>query len=227
MDDITPEQMLENLKSWKTDQDFPKLILSRLHSSQTPNDLAEEIGQSFQDCAESTYNYIQYINELGTTLQLDRQNFIPQVAHLAFLVKALRESSSRFQAVFTRYDDAARSGLTRDQFDTDYYDAIQSLDIRELLKKIINEVEAVLKAFSLVTSDLKGIPCLELYEHSIRFQLFLRYFLAQKRFTPEEMWSVLFDAFMQLSEILSAEEEPTEKELTELEEQIDKFKKKE
>lgn len=117
-----------------------------------------------------------------------------------------------------------RAGLTQDHFDTIYYDAIQNIDIRVLLKKIIEEVEVVLQSFSMVSGDLSGIRCVDLYESSIRFQLFLQYFLNKGKFTPEELWSILFDVFDQMGEMENFSVEPTEEELRELHEKIQKYK---
>jgi hypothetical protein len=224
MEEMTPEQFLQNLKDWKPEGHLKDDLAGRFPAEHVADDLKGELGQALQDCCESTFNYILYINELASTRQLDRQNFIPQVAQLAVLVRALQESGARYQAVFERYDAAVRVQLTHDHFDTVYFDAIQGIDIRALLKSIFDELEAVLKAFSLVASDLNGVSCLELFEHSIRFQLFLRFFLAQERFTPEEIWSVLFDVSNQFSEMTRKNEGLSEKELEDLEEKIRKYK---
>jgi hypothetical protein len=225
MEEMTPEQFLQNLKVWKPEGHLKDDLSERFPAEHVADDLKGELGQALQVCCESTYHYILYINELASTRQLDRQNFIPQIAQLAALVRALQESGARYKAVFERYDAAARPQLTHDHFDTIYFDAIQGIDIRGLLKSIFDELEEVLKAFSLVASDLNGVSCLELFEHSIRFQLFLRYFLAQERFTPEEIWSVLFDVSNQFSEMSKKDEGLSEKELEDLEDKIRKFKK--
>jgi hypothetical protein len=225
VEEITPEQFLENLKSWKPDEHLKDLIAVRLRQVHIREDFQGDISQALLDCSDSSYHYIQHINELASTHQLDRKNLVPQIARLVELVKSLQENGRKFQAVFSRYDESARSELTHDHFDTVYYDAIQGIDIRGLLKNVFDELEVVLKAFSLAASDLDGVSCLELYEHSIRFQLFLRYFLARERFTPEEIWSILFDVSNQFSEISKKDEGLSEKELADLEEKIRKYKK--
>jgi hypothetical protein len=225
MEEITPEQFLENLKNWKPEAPLKELIAGRLRQARVREEFQGELAQALQDCSESTYHYIQHVNELASTHQLDRKNLAPEIARLVALVEDLREKGRNFQAIFGRYDESARSELTHDHFDTVYFDAIQDIDIRVLLKNVFDEVGAVLKAFSLAASELRGVSCLDLYEHSIRFQLFLRYFLTRRRFAPEEIWSVLFDASSQFSEILKKEEEPTESELADLENSIERFKK--
>jgi hypothetical protein len=96
--------------------------------------------------------------------------------------------------------------------------------LKVLLKKIIEEVELVIQSFSLVSGDLSGIQCLDLYESSIRFQLFLQYFMAKRKFSREELWSILFDVFNQAQEMESLSIEPTAEELQELHEKIQKYK---
>jgi hypothetical protein len=64
----------------------------------------------------------------------------------------------------------------------------------------------------------------DLYETSIRFQLFLQYFMAKHKFTNEELWSILFDVYSQVSELESVTIEPTEEELKDLHQKIQKFR---
>jgi hypothetical protein len=225
MEEITPQQFLENLKGWKPDGQLREKIAERLRQARVEVKFQEEISRALHDSSESSFRYIQYVNELAATRRLDGQNLASQVARLVGLVEALRESGRKYQEVFGRYDESTRGGLTRDHFDTVYFDAIQGIDIRELLKNIFDEAGPVLKALALAAAGLNGVSCQGLYEHGIRFQLFLRYFLAPKRFTPEEIWSILFDLSNQISEILKKEEGPTETELEDLEDKVRKYKK--
>jgi hypothetical protein len=161
---------------------------------------------------------------LSTTKEIDRKNFLPQVAQLIGLVHSLQKAGKLYQDAFKKFDAITREGLTQDEFDTVYYDAIQNIELRSLLKKIIDEVEAVLQTFSLVSQDLSGIECVDLYETSIRFQLFLQYFMAKHKFSSEELWSILFDVYSQVSELESVSVEPTEAELKDLHQKIQKFR---
>ncbi len=224
MDEITAEQLLENTKTWKPEGDFEARVDKQLRAAQAPEGLVGDLSRAFHRCSESTYGYIQYIHELATTKEIDRKNFLPQVARLVGLVQELQASGEDYRKTFQKYDDVMRAGLTQDHFDTIYYDAIQNIDIRVLLKKIIEEVEVVLQSFSMVSGDLSGIRCVDLYESSIRFQLFLQYFLNKGKFTPEELWSILFDVFDQMGEMENFSVEPTEEELRELHEKIQKYK---
>ena len=224
MDLITAEQFLENVRDWQPAGDFEAQMEARLKSGKAPEELIPEFTRTFRSCAQSSFLYIQYINELSALKELDGKNFIPQVAHLVGLVQSLKAEGAKFEEVFKKYDEAVRPLLTKDQFDTVYFDAIQGIDIRDLLKKIIDEVEVVLQSFSLVAGDLTGIQCVDLYENSVRFQLFLQYFLAAKKFNREELWSILFDISTQVSQMQAMDLEPTEAELIDLEAKIQKFK---
>jgi len=224
MDEISAEQFLESAKTWKPEGDFETRVDKQLRAAQVPEELTGDLSRAFHRCSETTYEYIQYIHELATTKEIDRKNFLPQVARLVGMVAAIQESGKDYRRAFRRYDSVTREKLSQDQFDTVYYDAIQNVDIRVLLKKVIEEVEVVLQSFSLVSGDLSGVQCIDLYESSIRFQLFLQYFLNKRKFTTEELWSILFDVSNQLAEMENLSVEPTEDELRELHEKIQKYK---
>jgi hypothetical protein len=224
MDEITPEQFLESAQTWKPGEDFKGKIEHHLKAAGAPEALVPEFGRAFHACARSTYDYIQYIHELATTKEVDKKNFIPLVAQLVGLVQALQDSGKLYQEAFKKYDGVTRSALTRDEFDTVYYDAIQNIELRILLKKIIDEVEIVLQSFSLVSQDLTGIQCVDLYETSIRFQLFLQYFMSKHKFSSEELWSILFDVYSQVSELEGFSVEPTADQLNDMQQKIQKYK---
>jgi hypothetical protein len=224
MEPITPDQFLENAKTWKPVDNFRQLMDHQLKAVQVPEALIPDFAEAFCQCAQSTYDYIQYIHELSTTKEIDRKNFLPQVAQLIGLVHSLQKAGKLYQGAFKKFDVIAREGLTRDEFDTVYYDAIQNIELRSLLKKVIDEVEVVLQTFSLVSQDLSGVECVDLYETSIRFQLFLQYFMAKHKFSSEELWSILFDVYSQVSELESVSIEPTEAELKDLHQKIQKFR---
>jgi len=224
MDEISAEQFLESVKAWRPEEDFGKKVARQLRSAGVPEDQIGPLSRAFQLCSQSTYGYIQYIHELATTKVIDRSNLLPQVARLVGLVKEVQESGKGYRKAFRAYDAVTRGGLTQDRFDTVYYDAIQNVDLRGLLKKVIEEVEVILQSFSLVSGDLSGVQCVGLYESGIRFQLFLQYFLNKRKFTPEELWSILFDVFNQVGEMEKVSVEPTEEELRELHEKIQKYK---
>ena len=224
MEDLTAEQFIEGMKAWKPGEGFGDQVGRQLRLGHTPEELVQGFNHAFRRCAEDSYNYIQYIHELATTEELDGRNLLPHVAQLVKRVEALRESGREYRKAFREYDHAVRPGLTHDHFDTVYYDAIQNVDLRSLLKKIIDEVEALLRSFALSSGELSGVECVELYEGCIRFHLFLRYLLTQPKFSQEEMWSLLFDVFNQLGEMESPSEEATEEDLRDLHEDIQKYK---
>ena len=224
MTELTAEQFLENAKGWKPETDFEAHVNKQLRTAGAPEAMIEGLSVAFHRCSQSTFDYIQYIHELATTKEIDRKNFIPQVAHLVGLVQSLQASGHEYQQLFKNYDSATRSVLTKDQFDTVYYDAIQNIELRVLLKKVIDEVEIVLQSFSLVSGDLSGIQCVNLYESSVRFQLFLQYFMTKTKFSQEELWSILFDVYNQFTEMEGLSVEPTAEELRDLNEKIQKYK---
>ncbi len=224
MDPITPDQFLENARSWQPPANFREKMEKHLRAVHLSEALVPEFAQAFQDCAQSTYDYIQNIHDLATTKELDKKNLLPQVAHFVGRVHALQRAAHLYKDVFKKFDAATRDKLTQDEFDTVYYDAIQNVELRSLLKKIIDEVEVILQSFSLVSQDLTGVEGVELYESSIRFQLFLQYFMAKHKFSTEELWSILFDVFNQVSELEAVTVEPTEAELKDLQQKIQKFR---
>ncbi len=224
MEEITAEQFLESAKTWKPAEDFEVRVTRQLRLANAPDEMIPSLSEAFLYCSRSTYDYIQYIHELATVKEIDRKNFLPQVAHLVGLVQKLQEGGKSYKELFKKYDNTTREALTKDQFDTIYYDAIQNIELRVLLKRVIDEVETVLQSFSLVSSDLSGIQCINLYESSIRFQLFLQYFMTKQKFSQEELWSILFDVYNQVSEMEGLSVEPTAEELQDLHAKIQKYK---
>jgi hypothetical protein len=224
MDPITPEQFLENARSWEPPANFREKIEKHLRTVHLQEDLVPGFAQAFQECAQSTYDYIQCIHELATTKELDKKNLLPQVAFFVGRVHDLQRAAYLYQEVFKKFDTATRDLLTQDEFDTVYYDAIQNVELRALLKKIIDEVGVILQSFTLVSQELNGVEGLDLYESSIRFQLFLQYFMAKHKFSTEELWSILFDVYNQVTELAAVSVDPTEDELKDLQQKIQKFR---
>lgn len=224
MDELTPQQLMENLKAWAPGDDFNQKVFAQFKKGKVPEDMAGDLAASLHACSQITYDYIQFIHKLATTLELDRENFLPQILHLVDLVKVLHGEGQKFQGLFRRYDERVRETLEKDTFDTVYYDAIQGADLRTLLKAVIDEVETLLRSFSLVSADLSEIPCVDIYENCVRFQLFLQYFLHQGTFQQEEMWSVLFDVSNQMDEMQTHLLPPTAEELADLQDKIKKHR---
>jgi hypothetical protein len=224
MEEITAEQFLEGAKAWEPGADLGAGLEKALRSSDAPEGTVGPLSAAFLACAKATYGYIRYIHELATTKVLDRGSLIPQVAQLVGLVQGVRVAGQGYREAFQGYDTLTRSALTRDRFDTVYYDAIQNIELRVVLKRVIDEVETILQSFSLVSEDLSGTRCVDLYEGSIRFQMFLQYFLSHGKFDREELWSVLFDVFNQVGEMVEFSVEPSPEELRDLHEKIQKYK---
>src|SRR5258708_33815171 len=116
--EITPEQFLESAQTWKPGGDFDKKIQHHLKAAGVPEALIAEFSKAFHQCAQNTYDYIQYIHELATTKEIDKKNFIPMVAQLVGLVQGLQDSGKLYQEVFRKYDALTRAALTRDELDT-------------------------------------------------------------------------------------------------------------
>jgi hypothetical protein len=224
MEEITAEQFLEGAKAWDPGEDFADRVVERLRVSGAPEETVEPLGRAFQACSRATYDYIEYIHELATAKEIGRQDLLPVAARLVALVQGLQASGRTYREAFRDFDALTRGGLSQDHFDTVYYDAIQNIELRVLLKKVITEVEALLQSFSLVSGELSKVKCVDLYEASIRLQLFLQYFLTKERFSNEELWSVLFDVFNQMGEMEGVDLESSAEELRDLHEKIQKFR---
>ncbi len=224
MEPITAEQFIESVRSWKPEGAFKGGKLDRLGPTPLPPGMAEELGDAFDQCSQCCYDYLQQVNELVVSKTLDRAQFLPWVAQLGKSVQNLLESGRRFGEAFRRYDATVRPRLRKDRFDTLYYDAIQGLAIREILKKVLGEVEAVLQSLSLVSAELSQVRCADLYEDCVRFQMFYRYFTSKEKFSDEELWSVLFDVYSQMEEMGKKPEAPTPEELEELQEKVKKYR---
>ncbi len=204
-DELTAQQFMENIKDWEPASDWKNRIEIRLKNQGVSADRAGELADTLNQGAVATFRYLQFIYELATTKELDKRTFLPSLASLVERLQALREAKLEYLVAFRRYDEGARPELKRASFDTLYYDVIQGLDLQEFLKEILKEVAPLLEAMSLTSAELKGAHCVALFEQCIRFHLFLKYFFMKKEFSPEELWSLLFDLF----NLFSAEGEGT------------------
>ncbi|MGH7739673.1 MAG: hypothetical protein ACREL1_05950 [bacterium] len=222
--EFTSAQLIESMESWKPTPDLVQRLTAQLVKGEVDPVSQKDLAAGLVQCARSTYDYIQYIHAFSTTQELDAKNLLPQMAHWGFLIQDLKKQAGVYAEAFQKYNAAVEPRLKRDTFDTYYYDAILGLDIREMLKGLLGEVEVVLQAMALASEELKGLDGLGVYEDCVRFQLFLQYLLLQNKFNQEEMWSVLFDLFNLLDEMGSSSVEPSASDLEDLHGRVKNFK---
>ncbi len=117
MDPITPEQFLENARGWEPPANFQDKMIKHLKAVHLPDELIPGFAGSFQECAQSTYQYIQCIHELATTKELDKKNLLPQVAYFVGRVHDLQRAAHLYQDVFKKFNAATQDRLTEDEFD--------------------------------------------------------------------------------------------------------------
>ncbi|HET9868929.1 MAG TPA: hypothetical protein VFR02_00315 [bacterium] len=223
-DDFSAEQLAESMAGWKPAPDLAEKLAARLKRGGVGVETQKPLAAGLAQCARSTFDYIQFIHEFSTVKELDAKGLAPQMAHWGFLVGDLRSQAKAYGEAFQRYSEAAQPGMTRDHFDTHYYDAILGLDIRGLLKGLLGEVEVLLQAMALASGELKGLDGLGVYEDCVRFQLFLQYLLLRDKFNQEEMWSVLFDLYNLLEGLGKPSVEPSPEDLQDLQGRVRNFK---
>ena len=212
------------MQGWKPAPDLAEKLSARLRRGGVEADFQKPLSEGLAHCARSTYDYIQCIHDFATNRELNAKNLLPQMAHWAFLIQNLKTQAGAYGGAFQKYNEAVQPRLKRDTFDTHYYDAILGLDIREMLKGLLGEVEVLLQSMTLASQELAGVDGLGLYEACVRFQLFLQYLFIQEKFNLEEMWSVLFDLSNLLNEALVPGEGPTAADLEDLHGRVRDFK---
>jgi hypothetical protein len=196
---LTPEQFMDNIKDWAPGPELKQALESRLKDQAVPEVAAQELTEAMDRCASATFRYLRLIHGYATTKELGRDNFLPALAELVEHLQQLRDAGFEYAVAFRHFDEADRPNLKSDEFDTRYFDVIQGLDLKEYLKGVLAEVAPVLKAMTLASAELKGVPLTDLFEQCIRYHLFIRYFLMSEKGTPEELWSLLFDLYNLLS----------------------------
>jgi hypothetical protein len=224
MEEFTVEQLMQSMQAWKPTDDILNQITSRLNREEIVPELREVLASGLLQCAGSTYRYIQYIHDCASVQELNAKNLLPQVAQLGALVADLKTQAQKYEGAFQKYNEAIHPRLKKDTFDTYYYDAILGLDLRETLKSIIGEVEVLLQSMTLVSGELTGLQCIEIYENCIRYQLFLHYLLLTKKLSVEELWSVLFDVYNLLKEVENPAGETTSEDLSDLHARVKNYK---
>jgi len=224
MDEFTVEQLMQSMQAWKPGEDLPARMRARLEREEIAPESRQALVSGLLECAKSTYLYIQYIHDCATVKELNAKNLLPQVAQLAALIADLRAQAKKYEEAFEKYNGAIQPRLKKDSFDTYYYDAILGLDLRETLKSIIGEVEVLLQSMTLVSGELSGLQCVEIYESCIRYQLFLHYLLLTKKLSVEELWSVLFDVYNLLKEVENPAPETTPEDLQDLHARVKNYK---
>ncbi|HVM31992.1 MAG TPA: hypothetical protein VMU88_02595, partial [bacterium] len=162
--EFTTEQLTQSMKDWAPAPDLAARLSARLKRGGVEAEFTESLAAGLALCARSTYDYLQCIHDFATNRELDAKNLLPQMAHWAFLIQNLKAQATAYDEAFQRYNAAAQPRLKRDTFDTHYYDAILGLDVREMLKGLLGEVEVLLQSMTLASQDLAGVDGLGIYE---------------------------------------------------------------
>ncbi len=190
---MTAEQFIANIRDWNPNPETRRLLSEALTSGRVPESSLEPLTASLIETASAAFHYIETVHGLTGRKDLDKKDFISHLARMVEGLHGLEKGSANIQKAFQRYQAATQDGLRKDRFDTTYYDAIQGFDVKGALRPVLQDVEILLKSFSLVSAELSGVKCLELYEECVRFHLYLQYLMKKSPLSPEECWSILFD----------------------------------
>lgn len=221
MEDPIVEQFFKDFASWRPDEKSHENFLKALKKGQTPEDHQEAFAEGLAQMGLASYGFMETVHELSTLSKLDSKVFVQHLARTLEAVEGLRKSRETFRKAFEAYHTRVQGDLTRAHFDTQYYDAIQNFDVKSALKYVLQDVDLVLRSFSLVSAEMAGVKCLELYEDCVRFHLYLHYLQIKKPMSLEECWSILFD----MNGLFSKEgDEDPESELEEFREDLEEVR---
>lgn len=203
MDASMADAFFQDVESWRPDEATEGKYRDVLRRGKTPEDRVEPLVEGWTQASLASYRYLEAVHDLARVPSLDRKSFVERLARMVGALEGLRLGHAAFRKAFGEYHAETAGQLSRDHFDTLYYDAIQNFDVKSALKDILKDVDLLLKSFSLVSADLAGVRCLELYEDCVRFHLYTHYLLMKTPVAREECWSVLFD----LNNLFGAEDE--------------------
>jgi hypothetical protein len=193
MEESMVEQFLKDVESWKPDGKSPALYRAALKKGKTPDVHIEALAEGWLHAALASYRYLEAVHGLATTTKLDSKTFVQRLAQMVEAVESLKTGHAAYRKAFAVYHAEVQGGLVHARFDTLYYDAIQNFDVKGALKSVLQDVDLLLRSFSLVSAEMAGVRCLELYEDCVRFHLYGHYLLMRQPASLEECWSVLFD----------------------------------
>jgi hypothetical protein len=224
MEELTAHDFIENIRAWKPTPETGQKIRGSLERGKTPEQHLEPLKESIMDSAAAAFGYLEAVHGLVGAGTLDSKVFVRHLARVSAALDALRAGMVRLRTVFRAYHADFGVHLRHDKFDTTYYDAIQNFDVKGALRTLLKDVDVLLKSFSLVSADLSGVKCLDLYEDCIRFHLYVQYLSRRATLPPEECWSILFDLNNLFTEE-GAEEGDLKEELEEFQEEIEEIRK--
>jgi hypothetical protein len=193
MEEPIIEQFLKEIESWKPDETTSELFRKALKKGNAPSSHVEALAVGLMMASQATYGYLEAVHRLAALPSLDRKSFVQRLAQMVEVVEALKKGHAAYRNAFQAYHAEVQGGLVHARFDTTYYDAIQNFDVKSVLKNVLQDVDLLLKSFALVSADLAGVKCLDLYEDCVRFQLYGHYLTLKTPMTLEECWSILFD----------------------------------
>jgi hypothetical protein len=224
MQEPTAEQFLQNVEAWKPGPETADKIRRVLANAHTPESHAETLVKGLESTARATYQYLETIHGLTEAASIGRKDFVIQLSGVVQAMEALKAGASDLDAAFRAYHNDVQSSLQQDGFDTLYYDAIQNFDVKDALKGLLKDVDLLLKSFSLVSAQLSGVKCVELYEDCVRFHLYLQYMMLKTPLPLEECWSILFDLNNLFSGKVEGEDGDAEEDLKEFREEIEEIR---
>jgi len=224
MEEELVSQFFRDVESWKPDATTANRLRETLKKGQTPPSHVEPLAEGLVRAGLVSYRFLEAVHALASAPSVDRKAFVSNLAQMVEAVTALKEGHAAYRKAFAAYHDEVQGRLVRARFDTLYYDAIQNFDVKSALKDILKDVDLLLRSFSLVSAEMAGVKCLELYEDCVRFHLYAHYLEMRKPSALEECWSVLFD----LNGLFTSEgESDPDEELEEFKEDLEAARRKE
>jgi len=193
MEESMVEQFLKDVQSWKPDVSSPEKFRVALKKGHTPPALIEPLAEGLVFAGLTSFQFLEAVHELAALRGLDSKEFVHRLARTVEAVEGLKKGHAAYRAAFTTYHAEVQGALVKARFDTLYYDAIQNFDVKGALKTVLQDVDLLLRSFTLVSAEMAGVKCLDLYEDCVRFHLYCHYLLLKTPLSMEECWSILFD----------------------------------
>jgi hypothetical protein len=223
MEEPMVEQFLKDVQSWKPDASSPDKFRVALKRGKVPAQNVEPLAEGLVLAGLTSFHYLEAVHDLAALRGLDPKVFVQRLAHTVETVEALKKGHAVYRAAFSAYHAEVQASLVNARFDTLYYDAIQNFDVKGALKTVLQDVDLLLRSFSLVSAEMAGVKCLELYEDCVRYHLYCHYLLLKTPLSSEECWSILFD----LNGLFSGEGEvDPSAELEDLKEELEEVRRK-
>ena len=224
MQEPTAEQFLRNVEAWKPGPETAGKIRRVLVNAHTPEPYVEMLAKGLESTARAAYQYLETIHGLTEAASIGRKDFVVRLSGVVRVMDVLKAGASDLDGAFRAYHADIQGSLQKDGFDTLYYDAIQNFDVKDALKGLLKDVDLLLKSFTLVSAQLSGVKCLELYEDCVKYHLYLQYLMLKTPLPLEECWSILFDMNNLFSGKGEGEDGDSEEDLKEFREEIEEIR---